>query len=160
MTKRGGNTFHTTIVEGNDTAVAQRQLNLTLTLLTGNLSCYRTVHLVGQPVLTSHCLQLEYAVEVFVNLILTVGHVLVVTLYSIILHDGLGRVAEHLGNIQIERLHAVALLEREVGVASGFSDYIQRGTLALGNLTHMFNVLLVNEQAHALLTLIGDDLLT
>ena len=82
------------------------------------------------------------------------------TLYSIIFHNGLWRVPEHLSHIQIKWLHAVALLEREVGIASGFPDYIQRGTLTLGNLTYMFDMLLVDEQAHTLLTLVGDDLLT
>ena len=102
---------------------------------------------------------MEHAVEVFVNLILTVGHVLIVALYSIVFHDGLGRVTEHLGNIQIEWLHTVALSEREVGVSSGLADHIHRSTLALSNLTNMFDVFLVDKQAHALLTLVGNDFL-
>ena len=66
---------------------------------------------------------------------------------------------KHLGNIQIERLYTVALLEREVGIARGLTNHIQRCTLALCNLTNMFNVLLVDEQSHALLTLVGNNLL-
>ncbi len=159
MTNGCSDTLLATIVEGNNTTVAQWQLNLTLTLLTGNLTCYRTVHLVRQPVLTSHSLQLEHAVEVFVNLILAVGHVLVVALYSIILHDGLWRVTKHLGNIQIEWLHTIALLEREVGIAGGLTNHIQRSTLAISNFSYVLNVLLIDEQPHTLLTLIGNDLL-
>ncbi len=90
MTQGGGDTLLATIVEGDDTTVAQRQLDLTLTLLTGNLTRHRAVDLIRQPVLTSHSLQLEHAVEVFVDLILRVGDVLIVTLYGIIFHDGLG----------------------------------------------------------------------
>ena len=66
---------------------------------------------------------------------------------------------EHLGHIEVERLDAVALLEREVGIAGGLADHIQRGTLTLGNLAHMLDMLFVNEQAHALLTLVGNDFL-
>ena len=80
-------------------------------------------------------------------------------LYGIIFHDGLWRVSEHLSHIEVERLHTIALLEREVSIACGLSDYIQRSTLALGNLTYMFDVLLVDEQTHTLLTLVGNDLL-
>ena len=89
MTKSGCDTLLATIVEGYYTTVAQWQLYLTLALLTSNLTCYRTVYLIGQPVLTSHSLQLQYTVEVFINLILAVGHVLIVTFYSIIFHNGL-----------------------------------------------------------------------
>ena len=67
--------------------------------------------------------------------------------------------AEHLGYVQIERLYAIALLEREVGIAGGLADNIHRGTLALGNLLYVFDVFLVNQQTHALLTLVGNDFL-
>ena len=66
---------------------------------------------------------------------------------------------KHLSHIQIERLHTVALLEREVGIASGFTYYIQWSTLTLSNLTYMLDMLLVDEQAHTLLTLVSDNLL-
>ena len=81
------------------------------------------------------------------------------TLYSIVSHDSLRRVAEHLSHIEVEWLHTVALLEREMGIASGLTNHIQRGTLALCNLTDMFDMLFVDEQAHTFLTLVGDDLL-
>ena len=81
------------------------------------------------------------------------------TLNGLVAHDGLRRVTEHLGHIEVEGLDAVGLLEREVGVAGGLADHIQRGTLALGNAAHMLDVLLVDEQSHALLALVGNDLL-
>ena len=46
-----------------------------------------------------------------------------------------------------------------MGIAGGFTNYIQRSTLALGNLAHMVDVLLVDEKTHALLTLVGNDFL-
>ena len=160
MSEGCGDTLLATIVQGDDTTVAQRQLNLTLALLTGNLTRYGAIHLVGQPVLTGHSLQLEHAIEVFVNLILTVGHVSIVTLHRIIFHDGLWRVPEHLSHVEVEGFHTITLLEREVGIASGLTDDIQRSTLTLSNLPHMFDMLLVDKQAHTFLTLVGDDLLT
>ena len=66
---------------------------------------------------------------------------------------------KHLSNIQIEWLHTVALLEREVGIASGLTYYIQWSTLTLSNLTYMLDMLLVDKQAHTLLTLVSDYLL-
>ena len=67
--------------------------------------------------------------------------------------------AEHLGHIQVERLHAVALFEREVGIAGSFTNYIHRGALALSNLLHVLYVFFVYQQTHALLTLVGNNLL-
>ena len=46
-----------------------------------------------------------------------------------------------------------------MGIASGLAHHVHRRTLTLGNTTHMLNVLLVDEQTHAFLTLVGDDLL-
>ena len=45
-------------------------------------------------------------------------------------------------------------------VARGLAHHVHRGAFALGNLLHMFDGLLFDEQAHALLTLVGDDLLS
>ena len=80
-------------------------------------------------------------------------------LHGLVHHIGLGRMTEHLGHIEVERFDAVALLEREVGIAGGLTDHIQRGTLTLGNLAYMLDMLFVDEQAHALLTLVGNDFL-
>ena len=80
-------------------------------------------------------------------------------LYGIVAHDGLWRVAEHLCYVEVERLHTVALAEREVGVASGLADHVERSTLTLSNAAYVLNVLFVDEQSHALLTLVGNDFL-
>ena len=67
--------------------------------------------------------------------------------------------AEHLCHIEVEGLHAIGLAEREVSIARGLAHHIKRSTLALGNLPHVVDVLLVDEQAHAFLTLVGNDFL-
>ena len=159
MAEGGGDTFLAAVVEGYDAAVAQRQLYLALALLARYLSRHGAVYLVGEPVLAGYGLQLQHTLQVFFYLILCVGHVLIVALHGVVAHDGLRRVTEHLGNVQVEGLHTVALLEREVGVTGGLADDVQRGTLALGNLADMVNMFLVDEQTHALLTLVGNDLL-
>ena len=159
MADGGGDAFPTAIVEGYHATVGQRQLYLALALLAGYLARYGTVYLVGQPVLAGHGLHLQHALQVFLYLVLLVGHVVIVVLYGVVAHDGLGRVAEHLGHVEVEGLDAVALLEGEVGVAGGLADDIHRCALALGYLLHVLDVLLVDQQAHALLALVGDNLL-
>jgi hypothetical protein len=68
-------------------------------------------------------------------------------------------VTEHLSHFEVERTHAVALLESKVSVACTFTYDIERCTLALSNLTHMVDVLFLNEQTHTLLALVGNDFL-
>ena len=79
--------------------------------------------------------------------------------HRLVNHHRLGRMSEHLSHIHVEGLHSVGLAEREVGVARRLAYHIERSTLALGYLAHTVDVLLVDEQSHALLTLVGDDLL-
>ena len=62
--------------------------------------------------------------------------------------------AEHLCHVEVEWLNAVALTEREVCIARSLTHHIQRGTLAFGNAAHMFDMLLVDEKSHALLTFV------
>ena len=66
MTDGSSDTLFTTVVESNDTTVAQRQLQFALALLTGNLSGNRTVYLVGQPVLAGYGFQLQYGAYIFI----------------------------------------------------------------------------------------------
>ena len=161
MTDSGSDTLATTIVEGNDTTVAQRQLYLTLTLLTGNLTCHGAVYLIRQPVFAGDSLQLKHSLDEFIYRFYSSCsiYILIFPLYGIVTHDGLGRVSEHLCHIKVERLHTISLFEGEMGITGGLTDYIHRGTLTLCDLLYMLNMFLVDEQAHALLTLIGDDLL-
>ncbi len=66
---------------------------------------------------------------------------------------------EHLSHVEVEWLHAVSLLEAEVSVASSLAHHVHRSTLTVGNLLNLTDIFLVDEQAHALLTLVGDDFL-
>ena len=159
MANSSGNTFLATIIECYHTAVAQRQLNLTLTLLAGNLTRHRTVHLVGQPVLTSHSFQLQHVLQISFYIVVGIRCILVFAHHCLVVHVGLGRVTEHLRHIQVERTHTITLLKSKVCVTRRFAHHIQRCTFTFSNLAHVFNVLLVNEQAHALLTLVGNDFL-
>ena len=81
------------------------------------------------------------------------------TFYSVVFHDGLGRVSKHLSHIEVEGLHTITLLKREVSIASGLTDNIQRSTFAFCNLTDMLDMFFVDKQAHTFLTLVGDDFL-
>ena len=66
--------------------------------------------------------------------------------------------SEHLCHIQIEGLHTVALHEREVCITCRLTHHIQRSTFTFSDAAHMVDMLLVDEQSHALLTLVGDNL--
>ena len=59
MAESGGNTLLASVIEGDDTTVAQRQLDFTLALLTGDFTGYGAVYLVGEPVFTGDGLKLE-----------------------------------------------------------------------------------------------------
>ena len=63
MTDCRSNTFATTIVEGDNTTVTQRQLYLTLTLLTGYLTGHGAIYLIRQPVFAGDSLQLEDSLD-------------------------------------------------------------------------------------------------
>ena len=66
---------------------------------------------------------------------------------------------EHLRHVEVEGTLPVGLHKREVRVAGGLAHHVHRGALALGNFAHVVEVFLLNEQAHALLTLVGNDFL-
>ena len=67
--------------------------------------------------------------------------------------------AKHLSHIEVERTFAVSLLEGEVGIAGCFANNIKRSALTFCYLAYVFDVLFVDEQAHAFLTFVGDDFL-
>ena len=159
MTDGCCNTFFTTIVEGYDTAVGEWQLDFALALLTSNLTRHGTVHLVGQPVLASHSLQLKHLLQVFIYLVERIRHVLVLAHHGLILHICLWRMSKHLTHFQVERTHTISLFESEMCITRCLTHHIQWSTLTLSNLAHMLNVLFLNEQAHALLTFVGNDFL-
>ena len=67
---------------------------------------------------------------------------------------------EHLSHVEVEWLHTVSLLEAEVSIASSLTYHVHWSTLTVGNLLYLFNIFFVDEQAHTLLTLVGDDFLS
>ena len=124
MSECGCNTLLSTVIQSHHTTVAQRQLQFALALLAGHLAGYGTVHLVGEPILTSDSLQLQDTSHLLAQVILIILHVSVMALYGVVAHNGLGAVSEHLAYFQVEGTHAISLLESEVGIASGFAHHI------------------------------------
>ena len=163
MAESGSDTFLATIVESHYTTVGEGQLQLPLTLLTGYLASHGAVYLVGKPVLAGHGLHLEYTLHIFIQFLgvlctLSISHFFIMALHGLVAHDSLRRVTEHLGHIEVEGLHTVGLHEREMGVTGGIAHHVQGSALTLGNLPDMFDMLLIDEQTHTLLTLVGDNL--
>jgi len=159
MSQGGGDALSAAVVEGHHATVGEWQLQFTLCLLAGYFARYRAVHLVGKPVFAGHGLELKYVRNILVETLHGISRVIVCAHDGLITHDGLGRVAEHLRHVEVERLHAIALPETEMRVARGLSHDIQRCAFALGNAFHAVEMFLVDEQSHAFLTLVGDDFL-
>ena len=160
MTDSCCDTLVATVVQSHSTAVAQRQLQFTLTLLASYTTSHTTVYLVGQPVLTSYSFQLEYAFYIFIQLSCIVSYYIVFTFYSLVNHVCLRRRTEHLVNGQVEWTNAVCLFECEAMVASSFTYSVHRSAFAFCNLAYMFDRLFVDEQAHTFLAFVGDDFLS
>ena len=160
MTDSSCNTLVATIVQSHGTAVAQWQLQFTLTLLTSYTASHTTVYLVGQPVLTSYSFQLEYTFYVFVQLACVVSYYIVFTFYVLVNHVCLRRRTEHLVYSQVERTNTVSLFECEAMVACSFTYSVHRSAFAFCNLAYMFDSLFVDEQAHTFLAFVGDDFLS
>ena len=118
---------------------------LTLALLSCNLTRDRAVDLVCQPVLTCNGFQLEHTLDVLFHLIYIIRGVFIFANDSLILHNCLRRMTEHLCYVEVERFNTITLNEREVSVASGFTNNIHRCTLTLSNLLYVLEVLLINE---------------
>ena len=154
-----GDTLAAAVVEGHDATVAQRELYPSLALLARYLARYGAVDLVGQPILAGDGLQLQHLGQVFVEQVVVGMDVGVGSCDGLVHHNGLRGVAEHLLDVEVERLHAVALGEAEVSVARRLAHHIHRRPLAFGDLAHVFEVLLVDEQAHAFLRFVGNHFL-
>ena len=157
MADGGGDTGASSVVERHDTAVGERKLQGTLCLLVRHFSRDRAVHFVRQPVFTCHGFHLQHLVEVSVELCRIIVYVCIAAFDSLVHHHRLGRVAEHLCHIKVERTHAVGLFKGKMRIAGGFAHYVHWCTFALGNAAHMVEVFLFDEEAHAFLTLVGND---
>ena len=159
MAYRGGDTGAAAGVECNHTAVAQRQLNLALALLAGNLTRYRAVYLVGEPVFAGYGLELEHTLYILVELSLVVSYIFVRLGNRVVGHHRAGCLAEHVVHGQVDGFHPVGLTEYEAVVAGRLAHYVEGGALAVGYLTDAVNIFFVDDDTHALLTLVTYDFL-
>ena len=130
-----------------------------MTLLVRHLTRHGTIHLVGEPVFAGHCFEAKDVAQIGFEQRFVVNGGSVFALHRHIGHHRLGRVAEHLCHVEVEGAFAVGLFESEVRIARGFAHHIEGCAFALGNAAHVVDVLLLNEEAHALLALVGDDFL-
>ena len=79
--------------------------------------------------------------------------------YCFVHHVCFRRRAEHLVNRQVKRTYAVGLFKGKAVVACRFAYHVHRSTFAFGNLLHVFDGFLFNQQSHAFLRFVGDDFL-
>ena len=160
MSQCCGYSMSATIIKSHHSAVRERELQLSLTLLACHLSCDRTVHLVGEPVLARYSFQSEHLTHLAFDIIGGVWHVGILALHSMVTHDGLGRVSKHLAYFQVKWAYPISLFEGKVGISCGFTHHIEWCTLTLCYLAHMIDMMFIDEQSHALLTLVGNDFLS
>ena len=67
--------------------------------------------------------------------------------------------AEHLAYLQVEGTYTVALLEGKVSVTCCLAHNIHGCPFAVSYLAYMLEVLLVDQESHSLLALVGNDFL-
>ena len=157
MTNGSGDTGFSAIVQSHHATVGEGELEFALALLLCHLTGYGAVHFVGEPIFTSHGFELEHILEIFIQESCIILRSVVVALHRSIGHHGLGRVTKHLCYVEIEGTHTVFLLESEVSITSGFTHHIERCALAFSNFAHLVDVFFFDEEAHALLALVGND---
>ena len=96
MTDRGSDTCTAAEVHSHSTAVAQGQLDLTLTLLASYTARDGAVDLVRQPVLTSDPLLLQHLIEVVLDASSVIAEGGISLVDMLVDHIGLGRRSEHI----------------------------------------------------------------
>ena len=113
MSQGSGNALHSTVIQSHSTTVAQRQLQLTLTLLAGHAAAYTAVNLVGKPVLAAYSLKVEDILEMpvypFAVSKFGICSHLILALHSPVHHHRLGRRSEHLVHSQVKGTYTVSL---------------------------------------------------
>ena len=154
MTDRGRDTSFSTVIQCYGTQVTQRQLQFTLTLLTGDLTCYGTVHLIGQPVLTCHSFQLKYVFQIMMQFRFFVNDRSICFFHRMILHDRSGRFTEHIFQLDIDRLHTVSLLEYKFHIVSRFTNHIHRRTFTVSDTSYAGHIFFFHQQAHTFLAFV------
>ncbi len=159
MTDGGGYTLGAGVVECHHATVAEGELYLALTLLTGYLACHGAVHLVGEPVLRGHSLERESVGYIFFYIVFVVGSVLVGVYHSVVNQSGLGRRTKHVAHGQVDGFHTILLLKHKAMVACGLAHHIHRCAFAVGDGLDIFDVLLLQHHTHTLLALVADDFL-
>ena len=159
VTDRGSDTCTATEVDSHSTAVAQGELDLTLTLLASHTPRDGAVDLVRQPVLTSDTLLLQHLIEVMLKAgsVIAEGGISLVDM--LVDHVGLGRRAEHIRQRQVNGLITTCLFEGQMHIVRGATDDVHRSALTLGDTGDALYGVALDQKAHTLLALVADDFL-
>ena len=158
MAQCGSNTRFALIINSYGSVVIQRYLHLACGLLHGDLTRYRAIDLVGQPILTSDALDLEHLLDVLYNIGGRVLDLVEVACLLRIAHNGAGSLAKHILQLPINRLFARAIIdEGKLHIARCFANGVHRRALAVSNTLQVVDIFSVDHQTHTLLRLITDD---
>ena len=159
MTDGGSHTGLTAIVERHGAKVAERQLQLTQTLLTGDLARYTAVDLVRQPVFAGYGFELEHIFEVAVQIGFLIFYRRICFVDRLIFHDGTRRLTEHVLEFDIDGAYAILLLENKLHVIRRLTDNVHRSAFTFSDTPHTLNVFFFHQQPHTFLALVPDNFL-
>ena len=151
----------TTIIQCHHGNIAQRQMQSPHALLPSHFPRHRTVHLVGQPILASHRLNLQDLFQIFLQTGNIVFQIAVLLLHRLVHHHRLGRIAKHIFQLQVNRLLlGLRILKDKTVVARGLPNHVHRGTFPVGNALQSRHILLLHHQPHPFLRFIAHDFLS
>ena len=160
MPERRSDTALPLVIERHDGTVIQRQLDAASRLLLRHAARHRTVDLVGQPVLGGHRFELQYIFDVMYQFSGIVLRFRIALPYGTVVQHRARRLAEHILQFQVDRLLARFVVDKsKLHVARRLADHIERRTFTLGNAAQFVDILLFDDESHALLRLVADDLL-
>ncbi len=133
MSNGSGNTSLALIIQCHYTNVGKGKLDFTGTLLTGNLSRHRTVHLICKPVLAGYGFETQYILEVAFKLFLTIDRRLIMFFDAMVGNDSARRLAEHIFKCKIDGMVSLLVVKDELHVARGLSNHIERSPFTVCN---------------------------
>ena len=102
---------------------------------------------------------MEHVIDIFLNILIVGLHRSELLHHRVILDHRARRFTDHVIQTEVDRLVTVGTLEDELHVARRLTHHVHRRTLTVGDTFDQIDILILHQEAHALLALVADDLL-